>query len=109
MPNGTFIPIKYSHGSDARNILWQATKNKNDFNDASDHILDLWKLGWQRITNSNYLKELCTNNSLHKPNQLQKRELINLAIELESNKVTWDNDEEDTVIWSSDDVMEIKS
>lgn len=106
-PDGKFIPIKYSHGSDARNIRWNWVQNKNNFVDKEDHIFELWKLGWQRITNSEWMKKIFTHNELHPPNPLQLRALINLAIESESEYVEWDGgDVGEKILWSSHDTLE---
>ena len=81
-PDGTFLPVKYSHGSDAYNIRFRSFKNKNDFIPRDDHIMELWELGWQRITNSNWMKIIYSHNEKMPPNPKQLKALKDFAIEI---------------------------
>ena len=108
-PDGTFIPVKYSHGSDAHNIRFRSFPNKNDFDPKDDHILELWKLGWQRITNSNWMKSIYSHNEKMPPNSRQLKSLKDLAIELNADKVEWDSGNNEKVLWSSHDALQEKA
>jgi hypothetical protein len=98
-PDGTFIPVEYSHGSHAFKI--------NGGQPNEDHIMNLWKKGWQRITSSAFLSCLYAHNEVMKPNDRQKSRLIDLAKELQFEKVEWDDGEGSyNVLWSIHDVLE---
>jgi hypothetical protein len=77
------------------------TKLKND------PMGKLYKKGWQRVvcgSNSVY-----TGNQYSKPNNIQLRKLIELAIELDRKEVVWENrNGKYQTLWSKDDVLEIK-
>ena len=98
-PDGTFVPLKHDHGTDAHNYRFHAAKNKNDFDSSDDHIHQLWRMGWQRITFSDYLKSIYANNELMEPNEKQKGQLISLALELGSEKIEWDGGAKHKIIW----------
>lgn len=103
-PDGTFVPVKYSHDSDAYNIRFRSLKN--EFDPKDDHTLELWKLGWQRITNSKYLKSIYANNDKFPPNTHQMKSLKDLAIEINADKIEWDRDGIEKILWSSNDTLQ---
>lgn len=96
-PDGDFIPVQYSHGSDAFKI---GGGKPNE-----DHIMNLWKKGWQRVTFSKPLG-LYAHNEVMMPNEKQKARLIELAQELELEKVEWDAGEDYKVLWATYDFLE---
>jgi hypothetical protein len=95
-PDGNFIPIDYSHGSDA---LIYARGDAKD-----DNIANLWRKGWQRITY--YGRAIYANNEFHLPNDIQTRKLIELAMRMEFEKVEWDGGEKTKILWSVHDILE---
>ena len=60
----------------------------------------LFNKGWQRITF--YSKDLYANNNIKPPNQKQKKELIDLAITNNFERIIYDNENIDKVIWHVD-------
>lgn len=103
-PDGTFLPVNYSHGSHAYEIMLKKSQGK-DFDHGGDHIMGLWKLGWQRIT-SIRPTGIYANNEVMAPNNVQKKALIDLAIELNYQKVEWDGGDKDAILWTSHDTLE---
>jgi hypothetical protein len=98
-PDGTFIPIDYSHGSDAFKHLG----GPHSVSGTADHILMLWRRGWQRIT---YMTPtLFAHNEFQPPNEKQKVKLIELALELGLNKVEWDGGEKERILWTINDTL----
>ncbi len=98
-PSGRFYPVShgYNHGSFAANIL----KNKIDDSLLSQSLIILMKRGWQRVIF--YGSELIANNDQVKTiNTLQRQALIDYAIENNMEKVSFDNSEDDKVLWHID-------
>lgn len=94
--DGTFIPIKYSHGSDAWRMLGQPTN--------TDTVNELWKRGWNRIWFN--VHTLFCHNELMPPNEKQKTALIELAMALGLQEVEFDAGEGSQILWSVHDKME---
>jgi hypothetical protein len=97
-PQGNFYPVQTSHYASAINII-QHLKIPLDGN----AVHSLMKLGWMRITYENTL--LYANNGFKPLNSNQKKQLVDLAIENNIQKVVFDNDENERVIWSNEDQM----
>lgn len=95
-PDGTFKPIKYSHGSDA----WQMIGKPEN----TDSVNELWKKGWNRIWYNPHT--LFCHNELMPPNEKQKTALINLAQLLEKQEVEFDAGEGSKILWSIHDTLE---
>lgn len=93
-PSGAFLPIKYSHGSDAAIFT----------GNAKDPIMDAWKKGYMRII---YMGDtLVANNEVCPPNDKQKRVLINLANESTFiNKLEYDGGENSHLLWTINDQL----
>jgi hypothetical protein len=101
-PDGTFIPIKYSHGSDVHRMR----KLNPDFDNKDDHTLDMWKMGWNRITFIAHT--LYVHNEVRRPSDKQKSALIDLAIRAGLREVSYEGLEgvNNVILWSKDDVLE---
>lgn len=93
-PSGRFIPIHYSHGSDA--MKFTGTVN--------DPIMAAWKKGYMRITNIG--NELFVHNEVMPPNDKQKANLIDLAKESGKEYLKYDYGDDYKVLWSIHDTME---
>ena len=104
LPNGKFIPVKYSHGSHAFQILKRLDPNTNP---KDDHIMELWKKGYNRITHMGNV--LLCHNEIKPPNDKQKKELIDLAIEVGDDFVEWDSGNDSKILWSINDITENNS
>lgn len=92
-PNGMFIPVKYSHGSDAVKITGVI----------DDPIMAAWKRGFMRITHIGNV--LYAHNELMLPNEKQKAALINLAIDTGDVEIVYDNGTNDSVLWSKNNSL----
>lgn len=92
-PYGTFLPIKYSHGSDAVKFT----------GDVKDPIMTAWQKGYFRITFMGSI--LIAHNEVMVPNDKQKASLINLAVETDAEKIEYDGGENQSIIWSIHDTL----
>jgi len=103
-PDGTFVPIKYNHGSDAHRIR----KFEPEFDNKDDHTLEIWKKGWNRITFIAHT--LYVHNEVRRPSDKQKSALIDLAIRAGLGEVSYEGPEgvNNVILWSKDDVLEEK-
>jgi hypothetical protein len=95
-PDGTFIPVRYSHGSDAWEI---AGKQPN-----TDYCMIFWKRGWNRIWYN--IHTLFCHNEVQFPNDNQKAALIDLAINMNLEKVEYDSGNNSKILWSVHDILE---
>jgi hypothetical protein len=96
-PDGHFIPIKYSHGSDAWQLLGKP--------DNTDGVVELWKKGWQRITYM--VPVLYAHSEFQRPNDKQQAALIQLAMNLGLERVEWDGgDVGEKILWSIHDKLQ---
>jgi hypothetical protein len=66
-------------------------------------ISEMWEDGWLRI--AFYGVDLYAHNEIVAPNEKQKFELINLAIENGMKRVINDNAEDNEIMWTSEDMM----
>lgn len=92
-PNGMFIPVAYSHGSDAVKLS----------GDVKDPIMAAWKKGYMRITHMG--NGLIAHNEVMPPNDKQKQALINLAMETGDVEVEYDSGEDMKILWSIHDTL----
>jgi hypothetical protein len=95
-PNGKFIPIKKSHGTDA----WKAGGSMPN----TDYVDKFWKMGYNRIWYN--VHTLFCHNEHMIPNDKQKSALIDLAINLDLQEVEYDGGEEAKILWSVHGVLE---
>jgi hypothetical protein len=95
-PNGTFQPIKYSHGSDA----WKMGGQQPN----TDYVMEFWKRGWNRIWHNHHT--LFCHNEVQFPNEKQKAALIELAMNLNLQEVEYDGGEDSKILWSIHDILE---
>lgn len=95
-PKGNFYPAQTSHYASAINIIQHL---KIPLKENAVHAL--MKLGWMRVTYENTL--LYANNGFKTLNSIQKKQLIDLAIENQIPHVVFDDDEKEHVIWSNED------
>lgn len=93
-PSGKFYPIP-----DDSNHAKYGLKILNDLNVIPKHNVyyDLFKLGWQRITFLNRI--VYSNNSYHKPNKRQLKELIDSTLLSGKTSIMWDNEEDYKQLW----------
>ena len=107
-PGGNFFPVKVNHYYDAIKFFRPNNSNINsNINIDSYQVMRfLWRRGWQRITC--FSKEsLYSTNGIQPPNDIQKRKLIDLAKELNFEKLVYLNDEGvNYVLWSINDILE---
>ena len=95
-PQGEFHPLQGKmHSDDALNFHSITSQYYKEA------IEDLYKKGWQRVTN--YVNTIMISNPYREPNRDQKEALINLAIEQNMSNVTYDNDKTETIIWDKSD------
>ena len=93
-PNGMFIPIKYSHGSDAVPFT----------GDVKDPIMSAWKQGYMRIVHiGDYI---VAHNEVVPPNDKQTKALIDLAMETGDTYVEYDGGNNSKILWSSYNTLE---
>lgn len=103
-PYGKFVPVKITHSDDAPYIIQMlypelTTKGKKPA-DARDL---LFEKGWMRI--SNFYETLFANNPVRVPNTMQKKELIDFAIETQViTEIEYDNDAGTRTIWRKTDI-----
>ena len=101
-PNGELIPIKYSHPSDAIDLIGGDPR--------ADATIILWKRGWNRITSGpdKHGMTLYSQNEFTPPNDKQKAELINVAKEKGFVEVVYTSpdDGKPRTIWSIHDVLQ---
>lgn len=101
-PDGNFLPIKYSHPSDALDYVGGDPRG--------DATVVLWKRGWNRVTSgmTDAGKTIFVQNEFSIPNDKQKSELINKAEELEYVEVVYigSDDGKPRTIWSKHDVLQ---
>lgn len=92
-PQGNLHPLTGSknHGEVADEI----TKEKYP---KSMHMM--FKNGWQRLTF--FGKDLYAHNFLQPPNQKQKKELIDFSLENDFERIIYDNENQDKVLWHID-------
>ena len=105
-PDGKFIPVKHSHEYDASQIL---LKKKIKLEDRKAELM-LQRMGWQRINSGSVHTIYCSNN-VQPPTERQKRNLIDLALQFDFEKIICVSDEmrlkkSGKIIWSKDDVLE---
>jgi GH24 family phage-related lysozyme (muramidase) len=93
-PNGSFHPVKRSHGADAKQFM----------DEIGDAIMAAWKAGYVRVINSG--DSIYAHNEVMPPNERQKRALIDLAKETDSTDVKYDYGDDYKVLWSIHDVLE---
>jgi hypothetical protein len=102
MPDGKLIPIKYSHPSDALELVGGDPR--------ADATLVLWRRGWNRITTGKeaHGKVLYSQNEFTPPNDKQKAELIHVAKEKGFVEVVYTSpdDGKPRTLWSKHDVLE---
>jgi hypothetical protein len=92
-PYGAFIPVKYSHGSDAVSF----TGNQKD------PIMSAWKKGYIRVVfNGNVL---IAHNEVMPPNEKQKSKLIDLAKETGDYSIEYDSGKNQKILWSIHDIL----
>jgi len=92
-PDGTCIPITLNHNSKAIELVGDA-----------DAMNILWKKGWQRITYYGGGALYC-HNDFKAPNNVQKRNVIDLAMEYGFTKAIYDGGKKTELLWSRDDVL----
>ncbi len=101
-PDGTLIPVKYSHPSDAIDHIGGDPR--------ADATVVLWRRGWNRITSGpdKHGMTLFSQNEFTPPNDKQKAELINVAKEKGFVEVVYTSpdDGKPRTIWSQHDVLE---
>ena len=101
-PDGSFLPIKYSHPSDALDYVGG--------NPRGDATVVLWRRGWNRVTSgmTNEGKTIYVQNEFSIPNDKQKSELINKAQELDYVEVIYigSDDGRPRTIWSKRDTLQ---
>lgn len=97
-PDGTFVPIEYSHGSDAFKYVGGDPK--------ADHTVILWKKGWQRIAYSPSLLIIYAHNEFYPPSDTQIEKLIELAKKRDFQKVEWDGGKKNKILWSIHDALQ---
>lgn len=103
-PDGTLIPVEYSHPSDAIKHLGEPR---------GDATVVLWKKGWNRITSGwthHRDKAIYSHNEFMPPNDKQRAELINVAKEQGFTEIiyTSPDDGNPRTLWSKHDVVEDK-
>ena len=98
-PDGSFRPVvEYDHAESAEKITGQKT---------IDAVMNLWKKGWQRIRYSYNKKALFCHNEFIPPNDKQKEELINLAMEGDFGELIYEGENiKGTVIWSKENTLQ---
>ena len=106
-PNGNILTNKYGEGHfhAAKRILSQKYNIPVDkIMFAGESYQYLYDKGWLRLT---YIgSDLFCNNNKIMPNQKQRKELKDLGIENNMNRVLYDNDEDDyKIIWTSGDAF----
>ncbi len=100
LPSGKFSPVQYSHGTHAFKILSILNPGWDPKN---DHIMELWKKGYNRIVNSG--NTLLVHNEIKPPSDKQKKALIDLAIECNDEYVEYDSGNNSKILWSIHDLL----
>ena len=101
-PDGTLLPIKYSHPSDAIDYIGGDPR--------ADATVVLWRRGWNRITSGpdKHGTVLYSQNEFMPPNDKQKEELINVAKEKGFAEVVYTSpdDGKPRILWSKHNVLQ---
>lgn len=100
-PGGEFIHSSHNHGSSAYDIV----KKLGIELKGESPINHLEKTGWMRITYYSRGTLYCSNE-FRPPNNLQKRLLIDLTIEVGFDNLVYDNGHDTFPIWSKKDTLQ---
>jgi len=92
---GKFYPVPGHHHAYAIRIT-------GTFNDPESI---LWRKGWQRITYYS-TGTLFTENHYMFPNDIQKRKLIDLVMDLGFNELRYDGGKKSIILWSKEDILQ---
>lgn len=98
-PHGNFIPLQSMDHHGVARILSRGEE------DRKNPIMALWRRGYQRLIYDG--DKLYTHNEMSPPNDVQKRNLIQLAKEEGFSEIFWDYGDDSKLLWSAHDVLEI--
>ena len=94
-PTGKVIRVHNTHGETARKI----------FPNSKDPIMEMWKLGYQRVTYM-YDGSLLVNNELKFPTRQQLNILIDIAYDGNHDRIVYDSGENEKIIWTINDILQ---